>query len=123
DCGPKHDYVIFGGADHKTGQVADTEQNYRRVEEMLHKTIPEARPDRRWSGQVIETNDGQPFIGETSQRQFVATGFSGNGMTFGTLAGIMVCDRVRGGENPWQNLFDVRRKKVMVGAYPYTTEN
>lgn len=123
DRGAKQDYVIFGGSDHKTGQAADTEESYHRLEEMLHKNIPMAIPDRRWSGQVIETNDGLPFIGETSERQFVATGFSGNGMTFGTLAGIMACDRIRGAENPWQKLFDVHRKKMVGSAWHYVTEN
>ena len=47
----------------------------------------------RWSGQVIETPDGLPYIGETADHQFAATGFSGNGMTFGTLGGMMAADR------------------------------
>ena len=51
--------------------------------------VPAAHVDPRWSGQVIETNDGLPYIGTIAERQFVATGFSGNGMTFGTLAGMM----------------------------------
>jgi len=35
---------------------------------------------------VIETNDGLPFIGENAERQFIATGFCGNGITFGTVS-------------------------------------
>jgi glycine/D-amino acid oxidase-like deaminating enzyme len=65
-----------------------------------------------WSGQVIETNDGLPLIRETSQRQFAATGFAGNGMTFGTLAAMMACDAAQGKKNPWRDLFDVHRKKL-----------
>lgn len=43
----------------------------------------------RWSGQVLETPDLLPIIGTVAERQFVATGFGGNGMTFGTLAAMM----------------------------------
>jgi nitrite reductase/ring-hydroxylating ferredoxin subunit len=71
----------------------------------------------------VETNDGLPYIGETAERQFVATGFSGNGMTFGTLAAMMACDAVLGRENPWQDLLSVNRKKVRGGTWDYITEN
>src|SRR5205807_2017944 len=88
DVGPKSDYAIFGGKDHKTGQEQDTAQPFHELSAKLLELVPEAKIDRRWSGQVIETNDGLPYIGETAERQFVATGFAGNGMTFGTLAGM-----------------------------------
>lgn len=90
------DYVILGGADHKTGQEQDTEKPFATLERALHGIWPEAAIDHRWSGQVIESVDGLPFIGETAERQFVATGFGGNGLTFGTLAAIMARDRVLG---------------------------
>ena len=50
----------------------------------------------RWSGQVIETPDGLPYIGETAEHQFAATGFAGNGMTFGTLGAMMAPTRSSG---------------------------
>lgn len=116
-------YAIFGGLDHKTGQVDDMEQRYAKLEKMLCRLIPTAKVDRRWSGQVIETNDGLPYIGETADRQFAATGFAGNGMTFGTLAAIMATDAVLGRTNPWSDLFSVNRKKIRGGTWDYITEN
>jgi glycine/D-amino acid oxidase-like deaminating enzyme len=65
-----HDYAIFGGEDHKTGQAADTEACYRRLENSLKELLPNAEIDHRWSGQVIETPDGLPFIGENAEGQF-----------------------------------------------------
>ena len=62
------------------------------------------------TGQVIETPDGLPFIGDTAEHQFAGTGYSGNGMTFGTLTGMMAADRVMGRKNPWSALFDPGRK-------------
>ena len=76
-----HDYAIWGGEDHKTGQEPDTESHFSRLVDALHRVIPEAEPDRRWSGQVIETYDGLPFIGWETTGQFLATGYAGNGMT------------------------------------------
>jgi Rieske Fe-S protein len=77
----------------------------------------------RWSGQVIETPDGLPYIGETAARQFTGTGFSGNGMTFGTLTGMMAADHLLGQKNPWSELFDPDRKKVRGGLWDYLREN
>ena len=112
-----HDILIIGGEDHKTGQVADTEECFARLGQTLVEIIPEARITHRWSGQVIETNDGLPYIGQTAERQFVATGFAGNGMTFGTVGAMMACDAVLGRESPWQDLFSVSRKKLRGGAW------
>ena len=75
-----------------------------------------------WSGQVIETPDGLPYIGATADHQFAATGFSGNGMTFGTLGGMMAADWSLGRKNPWSALFDPSRKSI-AGAWDYVKEN
>ena len=118
-----HDYAIFGGEDHKTGQEEDTPGCYRRLEERLKKFVPAAEIDHRWSGQVIDTNDGLPFIGELVENQFGATGFAGNGMTFGTLSAMMVTDAILKRKNPWVDLFDPGRKKIRGGTWTYLSEN
>jgi Rieske Fe-S protein len=118
-----YDYVILGGADHKTGQVTDTGACFRTVEDAARRLLPSIEITHRWSGQVVETNDGLPFIGESSAKQFAATGYSGNGMTFGTLAGMMARDAALGLKNPWQELFDLGRTKVKGGAWDYLKEN
>jgi len=112
DGGDSHDYAIFGGEDHKTGQESDSVVRFERLEERLSSLIPNIEVDHRWSGQVVETADGLPYIGETSHKQFVATGFSGNGMTWGTLAGMMARDAVLDRHNPWKELLDPARKKI-----------
>jgi Rieske Fe-S protein len=118
-----HDFVIFGGNDHKTGQAEDTVRCFERLEAAARRAVPSLDITRRWSGQVIETNDGLPFIGESSSHQFAATGYAGNGMTFGTLAGMMADDACAGRKNPWQELFDPGRTKVRGGAWDYLKEN
>jgi nitrite reductase/ring-hydroxylating ferredoxin subunit len=85
--------------------------------------LPTVAIDRHWSGQIIGTNDGLPFIGETVNNQFVSTGYIGNGMTFGTIGGLMARDAVLKKENPWQELFSVERKKIRGGTWDYLKEN
>jgi Rieske Fe-S protein len=118
-----HDVVIFGGEDHKTGQVDKTSACFERLERTMRAVADKVEITHRWSGQVIETPDGLPYIGETADRQFAGTGFSGNGMTFGTLTAMMATDRLLGVMNPWTDLFDPSRKKIVGGAWNYVTEN
>jgi glycine/D-amino acid oxidase-like deaminating enzyme/nitrite reductase/ring-hydroxylating ferredoxin subunit len=117
------DVVIYGGGDHKTGQVEDTRARFEQVESGLRRLAPGVRITHHWSGQVIETNDGLPLIGEMAPKQFAATGFSGNGMTFGTLASMMATDAALGRSNPWRELFDIGRTKIRGGLWDYITEN
>lgn len=118
-----HDYAIFGGEDVKTGQEEDTEKVFTRLQEKLKQVLPEAAIQDRWMGQVVETNDGLPFIGENENQQFIATGFCGNGFTLGTLSAVMARDRYLGRKNPWFDLFAVNRKKFHGGTWRYLAEN
>jgi Rieske Fe-S protein len=117
------DVVIFGGEDHKTGQVADTEGCYRCLEERLPTIVPRVELTHRWSGQVIETPDGLPYIGRTAEHQYAATGYAGNGLTFGTLAAMMISDAILERSNPWTDLFDPSRKALTRGLWDYLKEN
>ena len=117
------DYAIFGGADHKTGQARNTETCFRKVASALVKLVPEAKIDHRWSGQVILTNDGLPYIGPNEAEQFIATGFCGNGYTFGAIAAVMARDWITGMKNPWRDLFSPQRKKLRGGTLDYLREN
>jgi len=117
------DYIVYGGEDHKTGQKKKTEKAYVRLWQRLKKIIPQAKVDHRWSGQIISTPDGLPYIGENAERQFVATGYCGNGITFGTVAAMMARDWTAGRKNPWTKLFAVDRKKIKGAAWNYLREN
>jgi Rieske Fe-S protein len=122
---PQQDYdvVILGGEDHKTGQQHDTEVCYRSLEAHLRAIVPEVGLTHRWSGQVIETHDGLPYIGQSADHQYSATGYAGNGLTFGTLAGLLISDAILGRANPWIELFDPARKALTRGLWDYVKEN
>jgi hypothetical protein len=105
------DVIVFGGEDHKTGQQEDTAGCYQRLEERLNAIVPRVDMTHRWSGQVIETPDGLPYIGQTMDHQYAATGYAGNGLTFGTLdhrtgrrQGRRVSRSVRGSDAPLRDL-------------------
>ena len=118
-------YLIVGGEDHRTGAKIDTEERYERLVAYARERFQMLNSEFRWSGQIIEPVDGLPFIGRNAaaQRVFVATGYSGNGMTFGTLAGMIVSDSILGRPNQYADLYDATRIKPIAAAIEYVKEN
>ena len=110
------DVLIVGGEDHKTGQAPAHSDPYARLEQWARERFPMIQEVRfRWSGQVMETNDGLAFIGRNPldhQNVYIVTGDSGMGMTHGTIAGILLTDLILGRENPWTTLYDPSRKTL-----------
>jgi glycine/D-amino acid oxidase-like deaminating enzyme/nitrite reductase/ring-hydroxylating ferredoxin subunit len=115
-AGTAHDMLIVGGEDHKTGQADDMEKRYRRLEKWSRERFPEAGEiEFRWSGQVMEPADGLAFIGRNPLDKgsiFIATGFGGTGMTYGTIAGMLLTDLVAGRKNEWAEVYDPSRKTL-----------
>jgi glycine/D-amino acid oxidase-like deaminating enzyme/nitrite reductase/ring-hydroxylating ferredoxin subunit len=120
-------YLIVGGEDHKVGEEDDTTQPFERLEAYAANRFgqPTAPTDFRWSGQIIESADGLPYVGRNalSKHLYVATGYSGNGMTGGTLAATIVADQVRGLANDWSALLDATRIKPLASAAAVVSEN
>ncbi|MCB9708455.1 MAG: FAD-dependent oxidoreductase [Myxococcales bacterium] len=118
-------FVIVGGADHKTGQEPQTEDPFDTLERYARARLPGFEKTAQWSGQIIEPADGLPFIGKNTdaQRIYVATGFAGNGMTFGTLSALILADTVLGRPNEWAELYDATRIKPLAQGRQYIAEN
>jgi glycine/D-amino acid oxidase-like deaminating enzyme/nitrite reductase/ring-hydroxylating ferredoxin subunit len=113
------DVLIVGGEDHKTGQDENPRKRFERLIEWARANfIGLEGISHRWSGQVMEPVDSLGFIGRNpgDKRIYIATGDSGNGMTHGTLAGIIINDLVAGRENPWQSLYDPARKTLQAAG-------
>jgi len=111
-----HDYLIAGGEDHKTGQ-ADSEgirepERYNKLEQWTRAHFPAiSKLEYVWSGQCMEPVDGLAFIGKNpgDKNIYIITGDSGNGMTHGTLGGMIVSDLIANGENKYASLYDPSR--------------
>lgn len=107
------DVLIVGGEDHKTGQASDCVERYARLEQWTRERFPQTGEiEFRWSGQVMEPADYLAFIGRNpldSDNVFVATGDSGQGMTHGTIAGMLLTDLIQGRKNRWEDLYSPSR--------------
>jgi glycine/D-amino acid oxidase-like deaminating enzyme/nitrite reductase/ring-hydroxylating ferredoxin subunit len=111
-----YDVLIVGGEDHKTGQEDDANRRFGILERWTRQRFPMIESiEHRWSGEVLEPIDGLAFIGRNPLDEpnvFIATGDSGNGMTHGTIAGILITDLIMGRENEWAELYEPARKTL-----------
>ncbi len=123
--GDEEDYIIIGGEDHKVGQANDADERYNRLEAWSRAHFSGLGPIVcRWSGQIMEPVDHLAFIGRNpgSKNVYIVTGDSGNGITHGTIAGMLIPDLVQGRENPWEKLYDPARISLK-SAGTYIKEN
>ena len=108
-----HDVLIVGGEDRKTGQEDEGSKRFAALERWTRRRFPMMGDvDYRWSGECMETVDGLAFIGRNpldADNVYVATGDSGNGMTHGTIAGVLLTDLVLKRQNAWTSLYDPSR--------------
>jgi glycine/D-amino acid oxidase-like deaminating enzyme/nitrite reductase/ring-hydroxylating ferredoxin subunit len=119
------DYLIAGGADHKSGGADDGDVRFEAIEAWIRSLVPALGKEvHRWSGQVLDTIDYCGFIGRNpgSDNVYVATGDSGQGMTHGALAGILIKDLIVAGRSPWQEVYEPSRKTPS-GVINYVNEN
>jgi glycine/D-amino acid oxidase-like deaminating enzyme/nitrite reductase/ring-hydroxylating ferredoxin subunit len=88
--------LIVGGADHKTGQGGDERESMQRLEHYARERFSVGQIESKWSAEFFEPADGLPYIGAVpgSEGLYIGTGFSGTGLTFGTLAGRLLADLV-----------------------------
>jgi len=127
----EYDVLISGGEDHRTGQ-ADTEQineedRYIALDAWTRLHFPDIGSILyQWSGQVMEPIDSLAYIGKNpgDDNIYIITGDSGNGMTHGTLGGLIIKDIITGKENPWIDMYNPSRISLnAAGDYVHETVN
>jgi glycine/D-amino acid oxidase-like deaminating enzyme/nitrite reductase/ring-hydroxylating ferredoxin subunit len=119
------DTLIVGGMDHKSGEADDGEVRFEALSAWIKELVPGLGSEvARWSGQVMDTIDYCGFIGRNrgNERVFVATGDSGQGMTHGALAGILLKNLIIYAATEWSDVYEPSRKPVSA-AMNYIKEN
>ncbi|MBC1240448.1 FAD-dependent oxidoreductase [Nostoc sp. 2RC] len=112
----EYDVLIVGGEDHKTGQANDANDRYARLQIWAQERFPMAQEVLyRWSGQVMNSDDGIAYIGKNpfdEQNVYIVTGDTGIGMTHGTIAGVLLTDLILGRTNTWAQLYEPSRVRL-----------
>jgi glycine/D-amino acid oxidase-like deaminating enzyme/nitrite reductase/ring-hydroxylating ferredoxin subunit len=118
-------YLIAGGEDHKTAHEENTTMCFDKLEAYVRRFYNVREVAFKWSSQYFESVDGLPYIGHLPghpDHLYVATGFGGNGMTFGTLSAIILNDILTNKTNPLQEILNPNRIKPVAGFASFVKE-
>jgi glycine/D-amino acid oxidase-like deaminating enzyme/nitrite reductase/ring-hydroxylating ferredoxin subunit len=110
--GDDHDILIVGGEDALVGEHDDGDERFAELWRWTRKRFPMmGRIEFCWSGHIVEPTDTVAFIGRMPGEEniFVVTGDSGQGMTHGTIAGLLLTDLINERKNAWADLYNPAR--------------
>lgn len=118
-------YVIAGGFDHKTGHEPNTAHVFAKQEACYRKIFNIDTIAWRWSSQYYNNTDGLPYIGllPGHERVYTATGFSGNGITWGVFSALLISQLIARNHHPYADLFSPSRVKPVAGFTVFVKEN
>jgi glycine/D-amino acid oxidase-like deaminating enzyme/nitrite reductase/ring-hydroxylating ferredoxin subunit len=110
--GEDKDTLIVGGEDHKTGEADDASVRFEGLRAWTRRRFGvSGEATHKWSGQVLEPVDFAGFVGRDPDNDHIyfVTGDSGQGITNGALAGLLIPALFDGGDHPWRKLYDPAR--------------
>jgi glycine/D-amino acid oxidase-like deaminating enzyme/nitrite reductase/ring-hydroxylating ferredoxin subunit len=119
-------YLIAGGEDHKTAHITHTEDCFKSLEQEVRKHYNVDKVAFQWSSQYFEPSDGLPYIGHlpgNPENVWVATGYSGNGMTYSHIAALVLSQLIVKGMSLHSELFNPNRVKPVAGFANFVKEN
>ena len=119
-------YLIAGGEDHKTAHVKNTTECFTQLESYLRHYYSIDSVAYQWSSQYFEPADGLAYIGHLpghSNNIYVATGYSGNGITYSHIAAITLTQLITKGVSVYGDLFHPGRIKPIAGFAAFVKEN
>jgi glycine/D-amino acid oxidase-like deaminating enzyme len=110
--GADTDHLIVGGADHKTGEADDALARFGALQDWARARFGNlGKATHKWSGQVLEPVDFAGYVGRDpdNDRIYFVTGDSGQGITNGAVAGLLIPELFENGDHPWRQLYDPAR--------------
>lgn len=118
-------YAMVIGSKHKTGQADDTQACYRALEDYLRAHFKVGEITHRWTAQHFRPADGLPYIGRLrgEDNVYIASGYATDGLVYGTLAAMLLCDAITGKKNRCAELYSARRFAPLKSAGEFIKEN
>lgn len=122
---PDNPYLICVGSMHKVGQAEDNRNNIQELKEFVQQHFNVEQITHEWGGQNYKAADMLPYIGQMSSgsHEYIATGFSTDGLVYGTLAAKLISDHILNLPNPFADTFKAHRHQPFKAAKNFTKEN
>jgi glycine/D-amino acid oxidase-like deaminating enzyme/nitrite reductase/ring-hydroxylating ferredoxin subunit len=116
-------YIMVIGDKFKTGQAEDTHDYVERHEIFLSARFDIGIHKFIWGGQHYRPADGIPYFGKHDNNLYFLTGFATDGLIYGTLGSMIVCDQILGKQNQWADTYDLKRFTPVKSFKEYFREN
>jgi len=116
-------YVMAIGEKYKTGHGDDTGKYVQELEDYLKAHFDIGPITHVWAGQQYRPADSLPYIGKHGDFMYFLTGFASDGLTYGTLAAMIVSDMIQGKDNKWQNIYKPNRITPLKSFKEFFKEN
>lgn len=122
------DRMLVGGEDNREEIKVSSEKNFKALEEYIKTVLNgnDYKIKRKWYGPILEPVDGLALIGKIKPHTYVATGFSGTGMTYSAISSLIIRDLILADKNDYIHLYDPRRipslKQLFIKGADYTGE-
>lgn len=135
------DTIILSGSNHKTGQPAygkplsrsfdDHKTHSVDVRKYLKSRFGIDNTNAAWSAQHYKTADHIPYIGQLSSKiwagnaggTYIATGYSTDGLTYGTVAAGIISDLMLDIKNTYAPAYSLSRSSFFKGLGTAVAEN
>jgi glycine/D-amino acid oxidase-like deaminating enzyme/nitrite reductase/ring-hydroxylating ferredoxin subunit len=117
--------LIVGGCDHQTGHIKDEKKHYLDLERYVKERFKIDKIEAQWSSQWYQSIDGLPYIGlyPGTSHLYLAIGYGGDGLTWGSIAAKINCDLILGRDNPYAELLSPSRHESLGGLVDWLKED
>lgn len=119
------DFLIVLDSSQKIGHVEHTEESFKKVEDYMRKHFDVKEIKFSWAAQNYKPADSLPFIGTSPLQKniYIATGFGPDGLTYGTLSGMIISDLITGKETSYAKIYDPKRFTPGASSKRFLKEN
>lgn len=118
-------YLIVVGEPHKVGHQKNNEECFQELYSFASRYFDVGEPEFLWGGQHYRPADSLPYIGPVPKNsgEYIATGYSTDGLVYGTLAAQIISDSISGKDSKWTNLYSASRNQPIKAAGKFLKEN
>lgn len=117
-------YLVVVGEPHKVGHD-DSQYHLDRLERFARDHFFVTEVTHHWGAQNYKASDYLPYIGpkRSDSPVYIATGLSSHGLTYGTVAAMIISDQITGHENAYSEIYRPDRFHPVKSAPKFIKEN
>jgi glycine/D-amino acid oxidase-like deaminating enzyme/nitrite reductase/ring-hydroxylating ferredoxin subunit len=121
----ENNYLMVLGEKHKTGQKETNLENIERLKKFAAEHFSPGSEAYQWGAQHYRASDGLATVGRYDKHAaiYIATGFSTDGLTYGTMSAQIITDLITGKENPYAEIYSPHRHHPVQSAGQFIKEN